>query len=56
MEKTVVAAERAVAETAAAAVVEIAVVAEKLAVVAEENFGSVTADQNLAAAAAAVGS
>jgi len=54
VEKTVVAAERAVAETAAAAVVEIAVlVAGKLAVVAEENFGSVTADQSLAAAAAA---
>ena len=51
VEKTVAAAERAVAETVAAAVVEIAAVgAGRL--VAAESFGSVTAaDQNLAAAA-----
>ena len=55
VEKTVVAAERAVAETAAAAVVEIAAAAVGTGrlVAVEENFGSVTADQNLAAAAAA---
>jgi len=54
VEKTVAVAERAVAETAAAAVVEIAAAAVGTGrlVAVEENFGSVTADQNLAAAAA----
>ena len=54
MEKTVAVAGMAVAETVAAAVVEIAAAAvgPGRLVAAEENFGSVTADQNLAAAAA----
>ena len=54
VEKTVAVAGMAVAETVAAAVVEIAaaVVGPGRLVAAEENFGSVTADQNLAAAAA----